>query len=580
MMPLDPGFDAEGHLNYVQYLLSHKSIPLANEGWETHQPPLFYLVSAIFMPSSQLPLAQTNTTYSLKFIPFLSGIGQIFLAYFAARMVFPNSKTKQSLSVAIAALIPMNIYISSYFSNESSSAFLMSLAILVTIIILNSSRSSSRQYLILGLVIGLALLTKFTVLSILPVIFLVILYKLFFEEKCPVTKIGWNLGLMFIVIVLIAGWFYVRNWIHFGKIFVCDFGHLLTSPWWQDPGFHTYKYFCQFGKVFTMPCFAGTYSFFDSIYSTFWGDGFLGGVPYYIFRPPWNYEYMSAVYLLAIPATVVIIIGMVCAIGNMIRTVSKIWLLILGSIFTIAYSIVYMNLQVPYYGQAKAFFGLGAILPISLIFALGFDYIDNLLRGKKLFILRMVLYGWFGALILTIFLSMFITPNHVIPCLDLDTLAKRGKLSNAVTYYTQLLRNEPNNWDTHYELANAYFMQRKYNDAIEHYKTTIQLRPMWPDALNNLAVALINKPNAASADKALAVQYAELSCQLTGYLNIRMVSNLADAYAAAEQPAQAITAAEKVIKLATSAGLHGLAEETQKWLQQYKMQQTYSKPPP
>jgi tetratricopeptide (TPR) repeat protein len=289
---------------------------------------------------------------------------------------------------------------------------------------------------------------------------------------------------------------------------------------------------------------------------------------------------MSAVYLLAIPATPAIIIGMVCAIGNMIRTVSKIWLLMLGSLFIIAYSIVYMNLRLPYFGQAKAFYGLGAILPISLIFALGFDYIDNLLRGKKLFILRMVLYGWFGALILTIFMSMFITPNHVIPCLDLDTLAKQGKLSNAVTYYTQLLRNEPNNWDARYELANAYLMQGKYDDAIEHYKTTIQLRPMWPDALNNLAVALINKPNAASADKALAVQYAELSCQLTGYLNIRMVSTLADAYAAAEQPAQAITAAEKVIKLATSAGLHSLAEKTQKWLQQYKMQQTYSKPPP
>ena len=230
-IPLDGmGFDVKGHLYYVQYLLDHRSIPLANEGWETYQPPLFYLASAIVMSLSRLFLAQSRALYSLKLIPFLCGMGQICLAYFAARIVFPNSKTKQALSVAIAALIPMNIYISSYFSNESLSAFLMGLAILVTIIILNSNRSSSKLYCILGLVIGLALLTKFTILTILPVIFLVLLYKLLSEEKRSITKLGRNLGLMFLVIVVVAGWFYVRNWMHFGKVFVGNWDCSLISP--------------------------------------------------------------------------------------------------------------------------------------------------------------------------------------------------------------------------------------------------------------------------------------------------------------------------------------------------------------
>jgi tetratricopeptide (TPR) repeat protein len=292
---------------------------------------------------------------------------------------------------------------------------------------------------------------------------------------------------------------------------------------------------------------------------------------------------MSVVYLLAIPAALAIIIGAVCAIARLGRTADKIWLLILGSLFTIIYSIVYTNLKIPYYSTAKAFYGLGAILPISLIFAFGFDCIDSRLKNnKRLFPVRMVLYGWFGTLVLAVLLSFFakLSRESAAPYLDLDVLAKQGKLSHAVNYYTQLLRNNPDDWDTHYELANAYLMQPKYNDAIEHYKTIIQLRPMWPDALSNLAWALINKPNAALADKTLAVQYAELSCRLTGYLNIQMVSNLADAYVAAGQPAQAITAAEKVIKLAVSAGQHNLVEKTQAWLQRYKMQQTSSKPSP
>ena len=379
------GFDCAGHLDYIQYILDHKSFPLANVGWETHQPPLFYLASAIVKSISRPLLNPDNSMYSLKLVPFLCGIGQICLAWFAACLIFPDSKTKQSLSIAIAAVIPMNIYTSGFLSNESSSAFLMGLAILVTIIILNKSKSRGSWwlYLILGLVIGLALMAKITVLAILPVIFLVILYKLFYEEKCPVTKMGGNIGLMLLAATVIAGWFFARNWIHFHKFIMTAWEYSILPPWWQDPGFHTYKYFCQFGKVFTQPYYAGTYSLFDSLYATFWGDANFSGAVSYAHRPPWNYEYMSAVYLLAIPVALIILIGTVLAIGKLIRTADKIWLLILGSLFTITYSIVYMALRIPCYSQAKASYGLGAALQISLLFAFGFDALNRWLKDKR-----------------------------------------------------------------------------------------------------------------------------------------------------------------------------------------------------
>ncbi|MGB8226788.1 MAG: hypothetical protein WCE45_08020, partial [Sedimentisphaerales bacterium] len=71
------GFDINGHIHYVQYLLDNKSVPLANEGWEAYQPPLFYLVSAIIVSLSRLFLAPNLAWSSLKIIPFLCGIGQI-----------------------------------------------------------------------------------------------------------------------------------------------------------------------------------------------------------------------------------------------------------------------------------------------------------------------------------------------------------------------------------------------------------------------------------------------------------------------------------------------------------------------
>ena len=299
----------------------------------------------------------------------------------------------------------MNIYISHYFSNESLCGFLMVLVMLVTMMILNNPHSSAKLFCVLGLIIGLALLTKVTMLTILPVIFLVLSYKLLSEQEGSLGRLADYLGLMLFLIVVVAGWFYLRNLAHFGKPFVNNWDRSLGFHWWQDPGFHTYKYFCRFGKVFSLPYFIGFYSFFDSLYSTFWGDSFVGGVSAYAHRTPWNEEYMSAVYLLSLPATPIIIIGTLCAIRNAVFAASKIWLLILGSLLIMAYSLIYMNLKMPYYSVAKTFYFMAVLLPISLIFACGFDYLDKWLRGKSLSILRATLYGWFGTLALAIFFA-------------------------------------------------------------------------------------------------------------------------------------------------------------------------------
>jgi tetratricopeptide (TPR) repeat protein len=277
--------------------------------------------------------------------------------------------------------------------------------------------------------------------------------------------------------------------------------------------------------VFAVPYFAGTYSFFDSLYSTFWGDAYLGGTGSYADRPPWNYEYMSAVYLLAIPAALAIIIGMVLAIGNMIRTADKIWLLILGSFFTMACSIIYMGLQVPYYGIVKAFYGLGVILPIGLIFAFGFDWLDQRLRDKKLSLLRMVLYGWFGTLIMAILLSFFISSGqaNAVYYSNLDVRATHGELDQAVAYYTQILHSNPEDWYAHCQLAEAYFLQHEYDKAIEHYSQTIRIKPDYFYALNGLGRAFYNtgKIDQAASCFNAAMQIAPDSAD--AYLNLGFI---------------------------------------------------------
>ena len=40
-------FEGGGHKDYIEYLIEHKELPIPGDGWEYHQPPLYYLTAAL-----------------------------------------------------------------------------------------------------------------------------------------------------------------------------------------------------------------------------------------------------------------------------------------------------------------------------------------------------------------------------------------------------------------------------------------------------------------------------------------------------------------------------------------------------
>ena len=49
-LPVTVGFDAQSHLQYVDWIASRRSLPLATDGWSTFHPPLFYALGAVSLP--------------------------------------------------------------------------------------------------------------------------------------------------------------------------------------------------------------------------------------------------------------------------------------------------------------------------------------------------------------------------------------------------------------------------------------------------------------------------------------------------------------------------------------------------
>jgi hypothetical protein len=403
------GFDAECHIDYIRYILKHRTIPLATEGWSMFHPPLFYLLSAGLLEVFR-PLFSLVGPFSIvKVFPFLCGLGNVWVAFFIGRKIFRDDPVMTFWVVFSAGMIPMNIYMSAYIGNEPLLALLVSLSFLVIVQILRNPAAPFRKFILLGILLGLALLTKITALVVILVAGGFLALKLIFLDRLGVKKAAYRIAWVYSVIAIVAGWYFLRNFIYLGHFYVINW-NLPMQLWWQDPGFHSIRYYLGFGEALRHPFFSGFHSFGDAIYSTFWGDAYNGGegsfeIKYII----WNFKYMSIVYLLALPASLFFVLGLLRSVWMVIRgktLETKITLAISTLLlYTIGLMVLYSTLKVPIYGQAKAFYCLSAIAPISIIFALGLGMVNDWLASSRLRVVRAVFYGWFGTLVSMIYLS-------------------------------------------------------------------------------------------------------------------------------------------------------------------------------
>lgn len=403
------GFDSPGHLDYIIYILKNKSFPLAKEGWSMFHPPLFYLLSAGLLEMLRPIFLLVRPLSILKAIPFLCGLGNVWVAYFMGRMIFRYDPVMILWVVLSAGMIPMNIYMSAYVGNEPLLAFLISLSFLVALQILRNPGAPLRKMILLGILLSLALLTKITALVFILVISAFVVAKFVLIDRLSLKEVAGRIGFIYLLIIAIAGWYFIRNFIHLGNFLVVNW-NLPEQLWWQDPGFHTIQYYLGFGEIFKHPYYSGFHSFGDSIYSTFWGDGYTAGLVFLRNRHAmWNYDFMSIVYLLAIPATVIFVLGLFRTIKMAFRERELgcriIMSFLLLSLYAVGLFILYSTLKIPIYSQAKAFYGLSAMGPVSVIFALGLGVIHNWLKSPRLLVGRALLYGWFGTLMAVIYLS-------------------------------------------------------------------------------------------------------------------------------------------------------------------------------
>src|SRR5437762_10274816 len=435
LLPFHAGFDSTEHLKYVAYIQEHRALPLPTEGWEMYQPPLYYLFGAAAFSACKLSINDSSSVAVLRFVGGFLGIVQFVLVFLSLRLLLPVRAAL--IGLLLAAFLPMHLYLAQYVTNEMLAATLATATLYLCLRLLKSEVPRASQFAWLGLALGAAMLAKATSILLLPVVIVAISCKLAYTRARIRMSIG-NLGLLLAICFIVCGWHYARIWLRFGTPLVGNWDVLSGFTWWQEPGYHTSADYLRFGQSLVRPLFSGFDGFADGICSTLWGDELCGGTGRLILA--WNQQLMVAGYLWALVPTALILAGTAVAIVQFVRKPSSELFLMLGFCAAIVLGLIFMTLKVPSYAQAKAFYGLSALMPLCFFGALGWQ---NLTRGHVRW--RSVL----GALLLiwamNSLATYWIIPSASQHLFAVKTLGSQRKIDRAAVEAVKAVEADPSN---------------------------------------------------------------------------------------------------------------------------------------
>ncbi|MDY7076450.1 MAG: glycosyltransferase family 39 protein [Chloroflexota bacterium] len=318
-----PPFEASDelwHYPMVEYIAGNWALPVqdpANVGpWrqEGSQPPLYYVLAAIATfwidtsdmaaarhlnphvdngiatPDGNINLAVHHpgqeafpwrgtvlAVHLIRFLSVLMGTAAVTLTYLIVCEVFPDRPLLALGAAAVHAFTPMVVFISGAVNNDNLVIPLSSLALLMLLRIsnleskTNDQRSLVVRYACLGIVLGLAALTKTSSLPLTVLTALVVTVRAVRYRSWSEFFIGGFATLL--PVLIIAGWWYVRNFLLYGDLFgLSAFTEILgtrevpagLSQLWRERYSFAAGYWGNFGGL-NVPMSAWTYTVLNSV---------------------------------------------------------------------------------------------------------------------------------------------------------------------------------------------------------------------------------------------------------------------------------------------------------------------------
>lgn len=274
--PLYEPTDELRHVRYVRHLIEYRALPVQHHDApraQSHHPPLYYTMGALVSwwvpvtqdvyyeppsnphwtnrhwevsndnknqylhgPEEHFPFQGiTLLVYVVRWMTALLGAGAVWMTHRLGLEVFPDRPALAIGGAAILAFNPQFIYLSGAVNNDIPAALCGAAVILICIQLIRRG-PNLRSDVMLGILYGLALLTKFHLLALLVPIELAYAWVAWRERN-------WRVFLRANAVILgltafIAGWWFWRNYQLYGdptgikKVNELWAGRPAEGNWW------------------------------------------------------------------------------------------------------------------------------------------------------------------------------------------------------------------------------------------------------------------------------------------------------------------------------------------------------------
>jgi hypothetical protein len=256
---LTPVFEAPdeiAHVDYVNFVASHWALPNQNDPafsvpWEGNQPPLYYLINGVITrlvkadrrinitpvhnprhvwaggTATRVPAFQHTTHnvfatpadrflfYGLRLLCVAMGAGTVFFTLLIGG-IFARDSFWSLFPAVVVASLPQFVFSSGTINNDNLANFMANGALYFCFRLLERP-ADRRGYIMLGVFLGLGLITKKTLLFLAPGTGLVLAWVLYAHRSLR-TRVAVNTALVVLLVGSLSGWWFARNGRLYGDV--------------------------------------------------------------------------------------------------------------------------------------------------------------------------------------------------------------------------------------------------------------------------------------------------------------------------------------------------------------------------
>ncbi len=220
--------DEPAHYNYVRHIAEFGCCPLIEDGdwdgeylsllttvrfapaelgaldtmqYEDHQPPLYYLLAAVVFRFS------AGDLIALRLFSVVIGAGVVGLSYAISRRLLPHQPQVALGVMALVAFLPQHLGMLSAVNNDALAELVVALALLQLLRFLDGETVPPWQ---LGLIVGLAFLTKLTI-YFLALLMPLAMWLRWRRDRGSPRDLARQLAVFALVAGLMGGAWWLRN---------------------------------------------------------------------------------------------------------------------------------------------------------------------------------------------------------------------------------------------------------------------------------------------------------------------------------------------------------------------------------